>query len=251
MRWFIAGALLLFPHTIFAVKSGDFRTCSESAFCRRGRALAARSAERGVAWKSPYSIDSSSISVAPSQASFTARVKSNLYPDIKFELDVRIHDDGVVRVRMDEREGLLKRYDQAAGWALIKEPDINTDIHWTVGKKDVRAAYGEKKEQVEVLVEFEPLAIRVKRNGKEQVVLNGKGLLHMEHFRKKEENKIENEVSEGDGAQKVLQINPKAWFEGDTEDGLWEETFRSWTDSKPKGKVTLLCCYRVRSVVAC
>jgi alpha 1,3-glucosidase len=236
MRPLAAGALLLplFLQPVFAVKAGDFKTCSQSAFCRRGRALSARAAESAGSWRSPYSVDSSSISIAPDQASFTAGVKSELYPDVKFELDVRIHDDGVVRVRMDERDGLFKRYDEAASWALIKEPEISNAIKWTVGKKEVKAVYGEKKEQVEVLVQFEPLVVRMKRNGKEQVVLNGKGLLHMEHFRKKGD-KVE-EISEGEDAQKVLTVDPNAWFEGQEEDGYWEETFKTWTDSKPKGE---------------
>src|ERR1700723_1203158 len=115
MRSLTAGALLLLLSlpTISAVKSGDFKTCSQSAFCRRGRALAVRASENAGIWKSPYSLDSSSITIAADQASFTAGVNSELYPDVKFELDVRIHDDGVVRVRMDEREGLFKRYDEA------------------------------------------------------------------------------------------------------------------------------------------
>jgi len=33
--------------------------------------------------------------------------------------------------------------------------------------------------------------------------------------------------------------NPRAWFEGETEDGYWEETWKSWTDSKPKGPESL------------
>lgn len=134
---------------------------------------------------------------------------------------------------MDEKEGLFKRYDEAAGWALVKEPEVSQEIKWTVGKKEMKAVYGDKKERVEVLVQFHPLVVRMLRNGKEQVVLNGKGLLHMEHFRKKQE-KME-EIIEGDEAQKVVQVDPKAWFEGEIEDGLWEETFKSWTDSKPKG----------------
>jgi alpha 1,3-glucosidase len=35
-------------------------------------------------------------------------------------------------------------------------------------------------------------------------------------------------------------IKPNVWFEGDTEDALWEETFSTWTDSKPKGEAESL-----------
>jgi alpha 1,3-glucosidase len=191
---------------------------------------------------SPYSVDPSSVNISPNQAVFTAAVKSSLYPDIKFGLEVRIQDDGVARVRMDEVGGLRKRYDEAAAWALISEPVVSKDITWTTGQKDTKAVYGDKKD-IEVVVAHQPLRISLLRNGKEQVVINGQGLLHMEHFRNKIESATSTEEPEpeegaegGGETQTVLKVNnPRAWFEGDTEDALFEETFSSWTDSKPKG----------------
>ena len=249
MRSLVVAAwlLLVLPtRLVVAVKEQDFKKCNESAFCRRGRALADRAAEHvksGEKWKSPYSLDASTVTLEDGGSRFTGRVKSSLYPEIKFELDVRIHEDGVVRVRMDEKDGLRKRYDEAASWALLKEPLLSSSAKWNLGKKEVKVVYGEKKDLVEVTVEFEPLVVRLKRNGKDQVVLNGQGLLHMEHFREKVE-KPAGEVEakdegapavEGEAAQKVIELPPNAWFEGGTEDGLWQETWRSWTDTKPKG----------------
>ncbi|KAI0087105.1 alpha-glucosidase [Irpex rosettiformis] len=228
--------LLVALPAVLAVKTEDFKTCSQQAFCRRGRALSER-AEKDPLWKSPYSVVASSVVIDSDHASFAAAVKSSLYPEIKFGLDVKVHEDGVVRVKMDEVDGLRKRYDEAASWALVKEPKINPNIKWTVGKQDIRASVG-GADDVEIVVAFEPLKVTLFRNGKEQVVLNGLGLLHMEHFRTKDAPK-EPEVGE-DGTQVVLETpNPRAWFEGDEEDGYWEETWRSWTDSKPKGPESL------------
>ena len=226
----------------FALKANDFKTCSQSGFCRRGRALSARAREANSVWKSPYSVDASSVSISPDQATFTAGVKSSIYPDVKFGLELRVHDDGVVRIRMDEVGGLRKRYDEAASWALNSEPTINREIKWTAGKKDIRAIWGAKKEDM-VVVAFQPLRISLLRNGKDQIVLNGQGLLHMEHFRAKSpeatntQESAPQEGEEGSGnAQVVMKAeNPRAWFEGDKEDDWWEETFSTWTDSKPKG----------------
>lgn len=189
---------------------------------------------------SPYSVDQSSIGISTNQAVFSAAVKSSLYPNINFGLEVRIHEDGVARVRMDEVGGLHKRYDEASSWSLIAEPSISKDIKWIKGKKDIRAIYGEKKD-IEVVVAYAPLRVSLLRNGKEEVVLNGQGLLHMEHFRTKEASVEQSETVEGDStddAQVVIKAKkPNAWFEGDTEDAYWEETFSSWTDSKPKGEM--------------
>ena len=224
-------SLLLAVPVVLAVKSADFKTCDQAAFCRRGRALSSR-AHDAKSWQSPYSVDAASVALQSDQSSFTAAVKSALYPDIHFGLDVRIHNDGVVRVKMDEVGGLRKRYDEAASWALIAEPQISHDIKWKVGKKDIRAVYG-PKEEFEIVVSFAPLKVTLLRGGKEQVVLNGQGLLHMEHFRKKAE---EAALPEGADQQVVMKANPHVWFEGETEDGCWEEKFGTSTDSKPKGE---------------
>ncbi|KAF8904918.1 alpha-glucosidase [Mucidula mucida] len=220
--------LALLTDEVRAVKTNDFKTCDKSGFCRRGRALSARAKEAGSSWRSPYSVDSSSIAISPEEAAATALVKSSLYPDINFELDVRVHDDGVVRVRMDEKDGLRKRYDEAASWALVSEPAISKDVHWVAGKKDLKATYGD----VSVIVGYAPLTVTLLRNSKPQIVLNGEGLLHMEHFR----TQAEEIKADGEEAQIVVEVeNPRAWFEGAEEDALWEEKFNTWTDSKPKG----------------
>nr|BAV90144.1 alpha-glucosidase [Pholiota microspora] len=245
----LLGALtLLLANEAWAFKAHDFKTCDQAGFCKRGRALSARAKEAQSSWVSPYSVEKSSINISTNQAVFTADVKSSLYPEIKFGLEVRVQEDGVARVRMDEVGGLRKRYDEAASWALIEEPKISNSIKWTTGKKDIRAVYGEKKD-TEVVVAFEPLRISLLRNGKEQIVLNGQGLLHMEHFRTKESAATSTDAAapegveppEGEDAQVAIKVpeNPRAWFEGAEPDALWEETFLSWTDSKPKGPESL------------
>ena len=219
-----------------AFKAGDFKVCSQSGFCRRGRALADRAKNNAATWHSPYSVDSKSLSLASDRASLTAAVKSELYPDIKFSLEVRVHEDGVVRVRMDEVDGLKKRYDEASKWALAAEPSISTHIRWKVDTSAARAVFGQKAEH-EVVLEFKPLRVVLNKNGREQVVVNGRGLLHMEHFRNKivEEPEVESS-EENSESQEVFKVtNPNGWFEGDSEDAYWEETFGSWADSKPKG----------------
>lgn len=229
-------ALLALPHAL-AVKSQDFKTCSQSGFCRRGRALAARAQEAQSSWKSPYTVDPSSIVISSDDSTVKAAVKSSLYPEIKFGLELRIHDDGVVRVLLDEVDGLKKRYDEAASWALVSEPKLSKGIRWAAGKKELRAVFGEKND-IEVAVDYDPLRVRLRRGGEDQIVLNGRGLLHMEHFRSQTLKETIEEVASDENAegQEVLQVeNVRAWFEGDSEDAYWEEKFSSWTDSKPKG----------------
>ncbi|KAJ7062400.1 glycosyl hydrolases family 31-domain-containing protein [Mycena amicta] len=126
---------------------------------------------------------------------------------------------------------------------------VSEDIKWIAGKKDIHAKYGNNK----VVVTFEPLKVSLLRGGKEQVVLNGNGLLHMEHFRSKVQaptatEEAEPEAEEGvegeEGSEQVVmqveeKVNHAAWFEGDKEDDWWEEKFSLWTDTKLKGPESL------------
>jgi len=235
--WLPLGLLLLSAEA-FAVKRHDFKTCDQSGFCKRGRALAKR-AELSSTWKSPYSIDPSSVAISAQKSTFTASVLSSLYPEIKFELDVRAHADGTFRIRMDEVDGLRKRYDETSKWALVREPTLSQNITWKQTKKDMKAVNA--KTGVELRVHFEPLRIVLLRNGKEEVVMNGKGLLHMEHFRLKHqpadvERTVRAEGQSEGGDQVVMEshANPREWFEGE-EAPVWEESFGGNTDTKPRG----------------
>ncbi|KZT41930.1 alpha-glucosidase [Sistotremastrum suecicum HHB10207 ss-3] len=232
-------ALCILPGAI-SFKPHDFKTCSQSGFCRRGRGLAER-AQAADKWVSPYSVDSGSLVFSPGKDSVKATVKSSLYPHINFELELRVHEDGVVRVRMDEVNGLRKRYDEAASWSLVGEPKLSKTVQWVHEKGQIRGLIGEIKD-LEALISFSPLRVALIRNGREEVVLNGQGLLHMEHFRQKtfpvaEETESGEDAEPIAGDQTVLAAaGPDTrWFEGEREDAYWEEQFGSWTDSKPKG----------------
>jgi hypothetical protein len=147
---------LVTPATTF--KAADFKTCSKSGFCRRGHALASRARENVDKWHSPYSADPQSLSLVPERASLTARVNSELHPNIKFSLEVHVQEDGVIRVRMHEVDGLRKRYDEA----LAAEPSISTGIQWKVGASQACAAFGQQLEH-DVVVDFKPLRARTSR----------------------------------------------------------------------------------------
>lgn len=248
----VAVAALLSASTQ-AVKHEDFKKCHDAAFCRRGRALAARALEAGPSqWQSPYSLDKTALSFSnAAKSAFTIPVKSSIHPNVKFTLQVLVHEDGVVRVRMDEvyeTDSKWRRYDEAAQWALIREPTLASHVDWKVGKNDIRTTY----KGAEVRITYEPLKISVLRDGKEDIVLNGDGLLHMEHFREKpakveKVEESESVPSEAIGGAEQVALQPEepqklsAGFEGEDEDGYWEETWKGWTDSKPKGAIQRDC----------
>lgn len=231
----------LLSASTLAFKPESFKTCTQSGFCRRGRALSARAHAAGQSWHSPYYIDPSSILPDPTDALFTALVKSTVYPHLGFALEVRAHEDGVVRVQMDQVAGLRRHYNEAASWALVRDPPLSKSSHvkWVVGKSETRTSYGSKGATFEVVVQHNPLKVTFYKNGEEQVVLNGRGLLHMEHFRTKQDTQPP-QIEGADAEQVPLHVNNAAWFEGEQQDAWWEETWSTWTDSKPKGNTSRL-----------
>lgn len=228
----------------------DFKTCAQSGFCRRNRALADRAAEATSAWTSPYSLHSPSFN----GGSYTARIANALFSNISFSLRIDLIETGrdiSTRIRIDEVDGLRQRYKEAATWALVKEPTVvsaNDRITVKLAKDRSTISWsgvpGRPKDQ-ELVIEHSPLRLTFSRDKHPQVVLNERGLFNMEHFRVKTPEA--SAAAESAPDQLVIEDTPEtdkhapapdgrfARFLDSTEDGMWQETFGGRADSKPKG----------------
>ncbi|KAK4704738.1 hypothetical protein P7C70_g1477, partial [Phenoliferia sp. Uapishka_3] len=234
--------LILIVEPVSAVKRGDFKTCDQSGFCKRNRALADRASEAKSTWTSPYAIDNPSFA----KGTFTAGVANALFPDIHFRLELRFHQDGVARVIMDEVGGLRQRYNEAAAWAIQTTPVLSVDdgeFKVEIGKDASSINYTGGKH--EVRIEHQPVKVTFFRDGEPHIVLNERGLLNMEHFRVKtipkegdEELVIQDEQHPGES---TIIVKEEAYpgFLPTSEDGMWEETFNGKLDTKPKGPESL------------
>jgi alpha 1,3-glucosidase len=159
-------------------------------------------------------------------------------------VDVLQEGDGIVRVRMDEVGSQTKwrRYNETAKWALLDaNPPLAQSASLTTKKGVSTIKYGPKGSKLTLEVQHQPLRITQLRDGVAEVVLNDRSLLHMEHFRTKpvdgQEGIAEGAGQMSEGEQVVLQANDqiqRGWFE-ETDKDSWEEQFRQWKDSKPKG----------------
>lgn len=232
-----------------AVKPEDFKTCSQSSFCRRLKGIAKRHDDNPTTFKSPYSVDARNQNIKNandgSEASYIFPIISSLYPDIQFQLRVDIlqQGDGIVRIRMDELDSPtgLKRYNETAKWALVNpEPETSRERNMVVKKDKSTIKYGPKDAKLELEIQHSPFKITQRRGDVDMIVINERSLFHMEHYRRKSEEKSEEGMI-GESEQMVLKGdgNDRAWFEED-DDEMFEEKFKQWTDSKPKGKVLLL-----------
>lgn len=240
--------------SVQAVKHEDFKKCEQSSFCRRLRSLAPRQAENQNNWTSPYSINTHGVlqsyeDTPGSSSSILFGVESSLYPEASFQLKVDIIGDGIARIRLDEVGGLRQRYDEAAKWTLVDGALQRHSFDLNTGEHSSNLTYLSSGNPHTLRLTHSPLKIELFREGQEtaEVVVNGKGLLHMEHFRLKSDDKTSSTeplvaagAGEEDGQTVVTSEVDREWFEGDKdkwEKGMWEETFKTWTDSKPKGEL--------------
>ncbi|WVQ78487.1 hypothetical protein IAT38_000573 [Cryptococcus sp. DSM 104549] len=233
----LLATLLLLP-LASAVKQEDFKQCHQTSFCRRLRGIAGRqaAAPKGT-WHSPYSL--AAPSAVEGGGAWTFAVQSELYPAVGFELrvDVLEKGDGIVRLRLDEvgSQTPWKRYNETAKWALVdSQPALSSSasIKTSAGKSVI--TYGPADSHLSLEIVHSPLKITQLRAGKPEIVFNDRELLHMEHFRQKEVEAAAELL--GEGEQSVLKAGEldRSWFEESDADAF-EERWKKWTDSKPKG----------------
>jgi alpha 1,3-glucosidase len=244
----LATASCLFTPAL-AVKQEDFKQCAQSSFCRRLRQLSTKQLDSPSSFQSPYTVGPASTTAGTiDHASWSFPISTSLYPDVAFELriDVLAEGDGIARIRIDEvgSKTPWRRYNETAKWVLVDtEPELASlkDVKLEKGKKGTSVIrYGHGRE---IEVQHSPLRITQKRDGKAEIVLNERRLFHMEHFRVKNleaADTVKTEEGEGglsESEQMVLQgdVQDRSWFE-DSDADMFEEKWKTWTDSKPKGE---------------
>ncbi|ODM92921.1 Neutral alpha-glucosidase AB [Orchesella cincta] len=186
------------------VDRSKFRTCDQSGFCKRQRAV-----KEGY---SKYKVDLSNGQVSSDKVTFSV-----VNPDggHKYILQI-IAYDGVFRVKFNEESPLHPRYE--VEHALL--PDLKTTSmqvskgsdSWTltIGENAVAQVFGD------------PLRVDLFSQGKKVAVFNGRSTLKFEHLRQKPD--VNEEPKEADDSENDV-----------VESSMWEESFGGNTDSKPRG----------------
>ncbi|KAM5344995.1 hypothetical protein ACJ41O_010857 [Fusarium nematophilum] len=233
-RWtallLLLGTLVCLIQPAAAVKEKDFKRCNQSGFCKRNRAYADNAASQGSNWKSPYEVlaDSTSFEDGKLQAIVVKTINSQ-GETVRLPLTISFLKSGAARVTMDEekrrnKEIVLRdnsivrkeRYNEADDWVLVGGLDLDKDAKVaSQDKTQINVKYGPESKN-EAIIKLSPLSIDFQRDGASHIKFNDGGLLNMEHWRPKVENKEGEEASEDEST----------W---------WDETFGGNTDTKPRG----------------
>jgi alpha 1,3-glucosidase len=217
-----------------AVKHGNFKTCAQSGFCRRNRALADQATAAGPAWTSPYELETESIKL--DQGVLTGTIWKEVGEKdggrVELPLSISFLDNGVARVTIDEakrQKGEIElrkdskarkeRYNEAEKWVLVGGKNVfaNAQLEPLGGESRVSYGFGD----YQVLLQHKPFKITFMRNGEPHVVLNERNFMNIEHWRPEREKEEEG---------------------GEDESTWWDETFGGNTDTKPRGLYHTIDC---------
>lgn len=251
---------------VSAVKREDFKTCSQSGFCTRNRAYA-DIAKESPQWTSPFQLNPSSLRLHKGVLTGDLiNVQEDKQPSDKPALAFELHllDTDAARVRINERNPIHPRYDGVQDTVLVKPYGHATEESYQKLGKDENGVltiqYGAQNQNT-VRISSAPFKIEFLVNGVPTVLLNDEGLLRFERLRKKEELKVEEEskveeeegekqgeettndplIEQKAGGNEIEITIEKSDLEKKLEENLWEERFKEFTDSKPRGTQTNGC----------
>ncbi|KAK7471500.1 hypothetical protein BaRGS_00035839 [Batillaria attramentaria] len=207
----VAGLFILVLASVFAVQRDNFRTCSQVGFCKRQRAL-----EHG---QSMHVVLPDTLKVSKNSATLEVLDKKT---DVRFLLNIFGLKDNTFRVKLSEAKPLRERYEPPLGDVLIKEPEREDIVY--AGQSGNQLTF--TKGSARLVVTTEPFRIDVYSDDDPVISINAQGLLKFEHTRNRPEPPAPADNQEEENKE-------------DGEVNMWEETFKSFTDSKPFGPTSV------------
>ncbi|VDL81278.1 unnamed protein product [Nippostrongylus brasiliensis] len=200
--------------SVLAVKREDFKTCEQSGFCKRHRSIKGNTGYKLLAETIRFDGSKLTASLENSENKLALRLFGlkvqivHLFSFVENQSWSVFWKDSTIRIQIDETEAAIrKRF--VPEIALDGEPE---QVHFSnveVRSDSVHVTTGDEK--LKVVIAFSPFVVEIYNDRSDLIAqVNRDGKLKVEEYRLKEDGK---EYAED----------------------FWEETFKSFTDSKPFG----------------
>uniref|UniRef100_A0A671RCJ6 Neutral alpha-glucosidase AB n=1 Tax=Sinocyclocheilus anshuiensis TaxID=1608454 RepID=A0A671RCJ6_9TELE len=193
--------ILLLCLSAQAVDRSNFKTCDQSAFCKHQREL--------KPGQSPYRALLDTLELSDSRLTLQLINDNN---KVRLLLELYRLQGNMTRVKINELKPLKPRYEVPD--VLISDPITEALSVVAQDENSLVLSLGGKDQRL--IVSAQPFRLDIVEGPQVLMSLNSRGLLAFEHLRARKDT---------------------ASHTGKEEDkpGMWEETFKSHTDSKPNG----------------
>ena len=222
---------------IVSVKHELFKTCDQSGFCKRNRALADRAATE-TTWQSPFLLMPETLKWERGQLSgLILKTIGENGETARLPIVISFLESGSARVTIDEekrqkgeielrhdRKIRKERYNEASQWAITGGLDLSTSAEEERGLNSSTVSYGADG-KFQAVITFVPFAMDFQRDGVTEIKINDRGLMNLDHWRSKVD-KPEKKEGEEETPEVEATADESTW---------WEETFSGNTDTKPRG----------------
>ena len=202
----ICQLVALLPPSL-GVDRGKFKSCSQSGFCKRCRAV-----QPGT----------SSFAVEPATLHTTHTGLDTLVTNnnngVKFKLSIIGLADNTFRLKINEAYPLKPRFEVPL--VLVSEPEPAAVT--VIARDDQKIVLG-LGDSSRAILHFSPLRVDFYSGDKLVLSTNARGMMKFEHLRQKQDGSETGEVLE----------------EAETEPDMWEESYGGHTDSKPNGPTAM------------
>uniref|UniRef100_A0A673JH39 Neutral alpha-glucosidase AB n=1 Tax=Sinocyclocheilus rhinocerous TaxID=307959 RepID=A0A673JH39_9TELE len=211
-----------------AVDRSNFKTCEQSAFCKRQREL--------KPGRSPYRALLDTLELSDSRITLQLINDNN---KVRLLLELYRLQGNMTRVKINELKPLKPRYEVPD--VLISDPITETLSVVSQDENSLVLSLGGKDQRL--IVSAQPFRLDIVEGPQVLVSLNSRGLLRTERASHSESSKpmlptsykLLKKINTEIIFKKIMLNTKKLIKEEEDKPGMWEETFKSHTDSKPNG----------------
>ncbi|KAF7228318.1 neutral alpha-glucosidase AB isoform X6 [Nothobranchius furzeri] len=204
----------------WAVDRSNFKTCDQSSFCKRQRAL--------KPGESPYRALLETMELTNTRLTLQLINDNN---KVRLLLELYRLQGNMTRVKINELKPLKPRYEVPD--VLVREPPTEPLSVLSQDENGVVLSLGVESQRV--IVSAQPFRLDIVEGHNVLMSLNSRGLLAFEHLRMRKDTQAEPEAENKEEADTAHQAETTKEEEEKVEEGMWEETFKSHSDSKPNG----------------